>query len=119
MTTTTETARPVISRASELARAAHADGSPDSLGYYDADSEVYLLADSDDLPVLYAFDVIDDGKPVGITAHIPLEALTWLGLDVETDLNVLELTGSREEIAKVADLFAEVGAKLKAHVESR
>lgn len=86
MTTTIETARPVISRASELARAAHAEDSRDCLGYYDEDTTVMLLLDAAGLPVLAVADVIDD-------------------------------CGSREEIAKAAALFSEIGAKLAAHAE--
>ncbi|MGM9473168.1 hypothetical protein ACS5PJ_14335 [Pseudarthrobacter sp. YS3] len=120
MNTSTNTATTAMtsSRASQLARASHADDSAEYSRAFDEDSIVTLVEDEAGLNVLDVYDVIDGGQHVGISAHVPLEALTCLGLDVCTDIGILELTGSREEIAKAAALFTEVGAKLQAHLDS-
>lgn len=117
---TTPSGRP-FSRAAQLAQEAHAkrEESREFICAYDEDTLVRLVVDEDDLPVLDVADVLDDGEHVGVAAIFPWEALTWTGLDVYDSGSILELTGTREEMAKAAKLFFDMGRTLMAHVDVR
>ncbi|MEZ2390865.1 hypothetical protein AB6813_15240 [bacterium RCC_150] len=70
-------------------------------------------------PTLNASTVMGGGAPIGVHLTISLEDFEGLGLDVLTESNLLELTGTREEIAAAADIFGQMGAKLKAYLDEQ
>lgn len=104
---------------SELVRAYRA--SDDNLYNFDApwDDTQGLVLNSREEPTLNASVVIGGGVPIGLHLTISLEDFERLGLDVHAEGENLELTGTREEIAGAADLFAEMGAKLKAFLDEK
>ena len=67
---------------------------------------------------LSASAVIGGGASIGVHLTISLEDFESLGLDVHTEPNMLELTGTREEIAAAADLFAKMGQSLQTFLAS-
>lgn len=104
---------------SELVRAYRAND--DNLYNFDApwDDTQDLVLNSREEPTLNASAVIGGGVSIGLHLTISLEDFEGLGLDVHAEGENLELTGTREEIAAAADLFAEMGAKLKAFLDER
>lgn len=104
---------------SELAKAYRA--SDDNLYNFSApwaDTQDLVLNDRGE-PTLSASAVTGGGVPIGVHLTVSLEDFEGLGLDVHADGENLELTGTREEIAATADLFAAMGAKLKAFLDER
>jgi hypothetical protein len=63
---------------------------------------------------LTASPVMGGGVAIGVHLAVSFEDFESLGLDVCADAGALELTGTREEIAAAAELFAEMGRKLSA-----
>jgi len=77
-----------------------------------------LVLNASGEPTLNASTVIAGGVPIGVHLTISLEDFESLGLDVHTEPNTLELTGTREEIAAAADLFAKMGQSLQTFLAS-
>ncbi len=104
---------------SELVRAYREND--DNLYNFDApwaDTQDLVLNDREE-PTLNASTVMGGGAPIGLHLTISLEDFEGLGLDVHAEGENLEFTGTREEIAAAADLFAAMGAKLQAFLDER
>jgi hypothetical protein len=98
---------------SELVRAYRAND--DNLYNFDApwhDTQDLVLNDREE-PTLNASTVMGGSVPIGFHLTISLEDFENLGLDIHAEGENLELTGTREEVAAAADLFAKMGTKLK------
>lgn len=67
-------------------------------------------------PTLSASTVAAGSRPIGVHLSVALEDFEGLGLDVLADSNLLELTGTREEVAAAADLFMKMGSALMAYL---
>lgn len=104
---------------SELVRAYRAN---DDNGYnFDepwTDTQDLVVNDREE-PTLNASTVMAGGVPIGVHLTIALEDFEGLGLDVLAESNLLELTGTREEIAAAAEIFVTMGAKLQAFLDER
>ncbi|WP_427174455.1 hypothetical protein [Arthrobacter sp. 92] len=77
-----------------------------------------LVLNAREEPTLNASTVMGGSVPIGVHLTIALEDFENLGLDVLAESNLLELTGTREEIAAAAELFATMGRKLTAFLAS-
>lgn len=88
---------------------------PDNSYNFDApwDGTQDLVLNDREEPTLNASTVMGGGVPIGVHLTIALDDFESLGLDVLAECNLLELTGTREQIAAAADLFATMGDKLK------
>lgn len=99
----------------ELVRAYRAsdDNAYNFTAPWDRTETHHLVRNAVDEPTLTASPVVAGGLPIGVHLAVALEDFEGLGVDVHTESNLLELTGTRQEIAAAADLFARIGAELK------
>jgi hypothetical protein len=108
---------------SELARAYRAseDNAYNFTAPWDGNQSQHhhILRNANDEATLTASTVVAGGLPIGLHLTVALEDFEGLGLDVVAESNMLELTGTREEIAAAADLFAKMGAELMSFLNKR
>ncbi len=108
-----------ITSPSELVRAYRAN--EDNFSTFNepwTDAQDLVLNDHGE-PTLDASTVMGGGAPIGVHLTISLEDFEALGLDVSAESNLLELTGTREEIAAAADIFSKMGSMLKAYLDEQ
>ncbi|WP_160664089.1 hypothetical protein [Pseudarthrobacter sp. ATCC 49987] len=103
---------------SELAKAYRA--SDDNLYNFPApwdhaDSAATTLVEE----VMSAHEVIGGGAAIGLQLQISLDEFERLGLDMVTEGDLLQLTGTRDEITRAADVFAAMGTKLQAFLNKQ
>ncbi|WP_349411823.1 hypothetical protein [Pseudarthrobacter sp. B907] len=106
---------------SELVRTyrANEDNAYNFTAPWDGTEAHHLVRNARDEATVTASTVVAGGHPIGMHLTVALEDFEGLGLDVLAESNLLELTGTREEIAAAADLFAKIGAELISYLNKQ